>query len=184
MTHPPLSRPPTPAPSQGLDADKAPLLHRRFEFGCVPEYIREARLAEPAPLSRRALALLARPVLFLGHEAGLRRLQRLVAPPERAQALARAQAMRSVLLVAYGASAHVALHYALRHRARVAGVVIVGAVPDLRERTVANALSRGVLRLAWAGQLADISAKSRIIASNVSERAPRALARASSAARS
>ena len=57
--------------------------------------------------------------------------------------------MRSVLLVAYGASAHVALHYALRHRARVAGVVVVGAVSELRERTLANALSRGVLRLAW-----------------------------------
>ena len=57
--------------------------------------------------------------------------------------------MRSVLLVAYGASAHVALHYALRHRARVAGVVVVGDVSELRERTLANALSRGVLRLVW-----------------------------------
>ena len=82
-------------------------MHRRFEFGCVPEYIREARLAEPAPLSRRALALLARPVLFLGHEAGLRRLQRLVAPPAatvaaRAAAAAAAAAAPTAFVVARG----------------------------------------------------------------------------------
>jgi pimeloyl-ACP methyl ester carboxylesterase len=74
-------------------------------------------------------------------------------------------ASQTVILASYGAASHVAALYALRHPSQIAGVAMLGPIPDYERPSLRTSLSSSLFRLRWVCALANLSLKGRIQAS-------------------